>query len=287
MNADSSFIIGATHAVCQDYAIARNTSVRRSPYVILSDGCSTSPETDIGARLLLKAVEQILNEQDEVEPAALHEDAARLALSWAELIGIPVQSVDATLITAYVSSNELLVSCSGDGVIVVESPDGKLEAYAVSYPSGYPFYPTYLHQPDRLAALMSNNRSTKEVKYFHSPSLDEPLRLESTSSGDSVTQVFRFKTSGCKYVAIVSDGIHSFFRTDQTTVSKRVEPILMSAVLKELVSFKSLNGAFVARRVKKFIKDCRAKGWQHADDLSIAVVHLGSPECSTNVPSRG
>jgi len=55
-------------------------------------------------------------------------------------------------------------------------------------------------------------------------------------------------------------------------------------VIKELLSFKSLNGAFVARRVKKFMKECVARGWQHSDDLSIAAIHVGGGLCSTPKP---
>ena len=35
MNADSAFVIGSTHAICQDYVLAGNpASVTASPYVI-------------------------------------------------------------------------------------------------------------------------------------------------------------------------------------------------------------------------------------------------------------
>ena len=50
-HADAAFTIGKTHAVCQDYALAQNasdTSPLRATW--LSDGCSSSPHTDIGAR---------------------------------------------------------------------------------------------------------------------------------------------------------------------------------------------------------------------------------------------
>jgi len=49
----------------------------------------------------------------------------------------------------------------------------------------------------------------------------------------------------------------------------------MEEILKELISFKSVRGAFVGRRLKSFLKDCRAKGRQHGDDLSIGALHLG------------
>lgn len=285
MNADSTFIIGATHSVCQDYAIAGYTAARKTPYVILSDGCSTSPDTDIGARLLVKAAAQTMNDQDE-DLSILHESAARLALSWARLISVPPQSVDATLLTAQVRGTELLVSGSGDGVIVVEKLAGSLDVYSISYLAGYPFYPAYLHQPDRLEALLTNNRASKEIRHFHSTFIDKPFELVSTYISESATQVFSFNAADYKSVALISDGIHSFFRTDQKAGSKRIEPVLMPEVVGEIVSFKSWNGSFVQRRVNRFLKECRAKGWQHADDLSLAVIHLGGPECSLRVPSR-
>src|SRR6476659_1428102 len=64
MNADATINIGATHALCQDYVIAKDR------HVILSDGCSSSPDTDIGARLLVKALEQNLSKSAGIE--ALH-----------------------------------------------------------------------------------------------------------------------------------------------------------------------------------------------------------------------
>ncbi|MBC8139363.1 MAG: protein phosphatase 2C domain-containing protein, partial [Fibrella sp.] len=48
---DAAFAIGKTHKVCQDYALTGDAHAT-IPTVWLSDGCSSSPHTDIGARLL-------------------------------------------------------------------------------------------------------------------------------------------------------------------------------------------------------------------------------------------
>src|SRR4030095_9205489 len=114
----------------------------------------------------------------------------------------------------------------------------------------------------------------------------DSLNLESTTTLDESAQVFRFKISDYKFVAMVSDGMHSFVRTDLTAISKRVEGIPATDVIRELLAFKSLNGAFVARRMKRFLKDCQAKGWQHTDDLSLAAIYLGGTQCSPNILSR-
>jgi len=283
MNADSIFHIGATHSVCEDYAIAANQT-RTHPYVVLSDGCSTSPDTDIGARLLVKAAEQLLKVDIEHKPATLHNRAARLALGWSELLGLPSQSIDATLLTASVFKDEVVASCSGDGLIVMESMEGELDVYSISYPSGYPLYPAYLHQSARLEQLTLTERSHKEVQHFHSTSKGGHLRHESTRSSDEITEVIRIGSSGCKIVSLCSDGVQSFLKTSHSDEARTVEPIHVAEVIKELLCFKSLNGAFVARRLQKFLKESAAKGWQHSDDLSIAAIHVGGGLCSTPTP---
>jgi hypothetical protein len=276
MNADSVFNIGATHAVCQDYVIARG------PYVILSDGCSSSPDTDIGARLLVRALVQTLEKSGTSEACELHMESARLALGWAALMGVPAEAVDATLMSAHVCGEELIVAGSGDGVIVLESKTGVLDVHAISSPAGYPFYPAYVHQPERLAAMVENERSVKELSHFRRDSPDVPLRLLDVTTSESLTEVFRLNVFDYKYAAVASDGLHSFFHTQPTPTGNRLQSVSVSDVLNQFWSFKNSHGAFVERRMKKFTKDAEARSWHHADDLSIGVIHLGDPHVRQN-----
>ena len=241
MNADAIINIGSTHTICQDYAIAREN------YVILSDGCSSSRDTDIGARLLVRALDQMLGHTTK-EITELHADAARTALTWANTLGLPAQSVDATLLSAHVTNDDLIIACSGDGVIILETQSGALDVRPISSPSGYPFYPSYLHQPDRLSEMISHNRCTETI-------------------------VFKLNAAAYKYAGLASDGLTSFFHTQTTANGKHVEPVRLADVLAELWSFKNSYGAFVERRLKRFKKDTP---WQHADDLALAVLRLGN-----------
>ena len=271
MNADSAFRTGATHAVCQDYAVA-GLCGRGRPYVVLSDGCSSSPDTDVGARLLVKAAERLLRESGGPPAcglAELHAEAARRALSWAELLGLRPQAVDATLLTAHLNGEELVVGCTGDGVVCLQTTGGALDVYAVSYPAGFPVYPAYAHQPARLRALADAGRARKEVTRLRAASAAERLRPESVSDGGAPTEVFSVKAAGYRFAALFSDGVQSFSH------SGRAEAVALEAVLPELVSFKNTRGAFVGRRMKMFLKDCQSKNWRHADDLSLAALHLG------------
>lgn len=251
MNADAIFDIGSSHAVCQDYAIARNDCV------ILSDGCSSSPDTDIGSRLLVRALDQLLTTRPPKEITELHAAAALTALSWAAMLGLPAQTVDATLLSAHVTNDELIIACSGDGVIILETKAGVFDVRPISSPGGYPFYPTYLHQPDRLSEMISHNRCTETI-------------------------LFKLNAAAYKYAAIASDGLTSFFQTQPTATGKHVEPVRLDDVLANLWSFKNSHGAFVQRRLKRFKKDTC---WQHADDLSLAVIHLGDDDVRQDAQS--
>lgn len=281
MNADSAFHIGSAHAVCQDYALACIPAAQAEgfgPYAILSDGCSSSPDTDIGARLLAKAVEQTLLKSRGLpapDLAETHTEAARLALSWAELLGLCPQAVDATLLTAHLDGEKLFIGCSGDGVICLQAWGGALDVYSISYPSGYPLYPSYAHQPERLRSLKEAGRAGKEVRRYHSRSVGERLQLLGLSSGGSPTEVFSFRAADYQCAALFSDGIHSFFQARETEAGSPREPVPLDSVVRDLISFKHPRGAFVARRVKMFLRDCQRRGWQHADDLAAGALHLG------------
>ncbi|HZH32576.1 MAG TPA: protein phosphatase 2C domain-containing protein [Pyrinomonadaceae bacterium] len=293
MNADSTFHIGASHAVCQDYSLAGEaglssaraegldaTQRERRPYVILSDGCSSSADTDIGARLLVKAAERMLGElggSQPCDPARIHLEAARRALRWAKLLGLRPQAVDATLLTVHLDGEDLVVGCSGDGVVCLLTRAGALDVYSISYASNYPLYPAYAHQPARLLALAGaeGGRTGKEVRHFRSASLEERLRPCGAFVRDSPTEVFTVKAADYKYAAIFSDGVHSFFDTGQTEAGGRGVAVPLEQVLRGLISFKSTRGAFVERRMKMFLRDCLHRGWRHADDLSIGALHLG------------
>lgn len=282
MNTDRALRIGSTHSLCQDYVIARNGSADAGgPYVILSDGCSSSSDTDIGARLLVKAVERFITAQDVFATLAiddvevLHRDAARLTLGWADVLGVPSQSVDATLMTIQVKGERLIVACSGDGIILLESQTGTVDLFVISSPSGYPYYPSYAWQPERLSELVSNDRTTKELKHFRRDSAAERFTLLEVTTSNSLTEVCDFNAREYRYAAVASDGINSFYLTRQSDNGKRVEDVNLLDVLDMFWKFKNFNGAFVERRLNRFTKDAYANGWQHADDLSLGVIYLG------------
>lgn len=292
MNSDVAFRIGSTHQVCQDYA--RAGSVAGLHYAIISDGCSSSPDTDVGARILVIEAESSLRMAQLgcpgqaatglIFPKCIPMIAGN-AQSTSKLLGLPHGHLDATLgiVTAFESDG--LVSLDGwlfgDGVIVTKMFDTikKTEVMNVTtlqYESGYPDYPSYSLDAKRAAAVKPHlvGKVTYEV---YSSEFKDPIcwsaekhegpyrRHESFGPSDYLRPV---------YMAVMSDGVMSFVKHVQTETSKTDSQMPLRDVLGELLSFKGYQGVFVQRRMQKFAKDCVGCGMVHHDDLSLGVVSV-------------
>ncbi len=62
MNIDT-FIKQGEHGICEDYVIAK--MINGSPVLVISDGCSSSPNTDVGSKLLaLNFIAERMKEND-------------------------------------------------------------------------------------------------------------------------------------------------------------------------------------------------------------------------------
>ena len=282
-------MIGKTHEICQDYSVAgwrkshaqrRNSPVTAGePYVIVSDGCSSSPDTDIGARLLVKAAERLICVPRRL-PAGdvykIHEKAAHLALAQAKLMRLKPQSVDATLLTIHLCAGEFIVACYGDGVIALKSRTGQLDVYSISFSAGYPRYPGYAHQPERLRLFENNSGHIKEVTHYRMLPEEENVVWQDSYTSEIKAETFTGQTEDYQFAAVLTDGIHSFAGARQTETTKKVAPIHIGDVLKELLAFKNIHGAFVQRRLKRFLSDCQQRDWQHHDDLAVGAVYFGA-----------
>ena len=223
----AAFAIGSSHTVCQDYARATDR------LAVLSDGCSGSPDTDIGARLLVMAA-AMASSVDTDLPAR----AAMQARQWAvqQGMGVPERRpgcLDATLLVVWRDGEHLRALVAGDGAIVVRHRSGRIDCHTIDH-GPTPPYPVYHHQPDRLASL------TAPI-HFSVPVAEYDL------------------------LAVTSDGVSSFRGPGG------VVPAL--DVARELLAVRAPVGDFFTRRLRRFrTRTCPARDWTHSDDLSIAGV---------------
>ena len=262
MNTDCAFWIGSTHSVCQDYGMAGAATV------IVCDGCSSSPDTDIGARLLARSASRL-----PLTTLGSPEHAVRAAAKCAGSLGLPATCLDATLLTARAENGVFTVNCAGDGVVALGRQDGSMDVFSVAFAASYPEYPSYLLDNARRALWAAQANNAKTVQRWTLTAGGDIIESQ-TRGSDTAVEQFCGTAAEYRFAAVLSDGVHSFTQTVQTETSRTTAAVPAAAVLAEMLAFKSSRGQFVQRRVAAFRKNCQKRGWQHNDDVSLGVVWL-------------
>jgi len=295
MNVDTAFTTGKSHATCQDFAISEksNNIDEYRNTIVIADGCSGSPFTDFGARILAKTA---INQIRDLGYPNLHEfDEEQCILSARPLIkmlNLPTQCLDTTLLFASACDSQAQIITYGDGVIAIKIKTGDIIIINAAYTDSYPFYINYLYDKKRRHENWLDDHDKKEVSHFILRNngkveiIDEKcdfhprLEIDGNEIGTMSIQLQRtiidivsFDT--IEFIAIMSDGVHSFYESITTETSKYNQHISYFDILRELLSFKSFNSKFVQRRLNKFTKDCEKKNWLYMDDVSLGVIYLG------------
>ena len=277
MNGDAFFAIGSQHTICEDYALAGRNP--RQPYIILSDGCSSSEHTDLGVRLLGKSAEKLIcqtlssskpygttTEALSHEAFQLSEESLRLAQTCTQNLKIPNTCLDATLLFAYPRKNQLIVHMSGDGVMASRSPQGITVVRILNYSSGAPAYLSYRLDPDRQNRYSQQYGESYTLETLWLDADYRLLRSETIQETGITPVLFFLDLSEIELLALMSDGVRSF--------KKDRDSIELPKIIKNLLSFKNTKGAFVTRRARRFIsRFCKKHNWSHRDDLSIAALY--------------
>ncbi len=259
MKTDAFFALGKQHHVCQDYACAEGDAI------VVSDGCSSSPHTDFGARLLARcalrcgAIKAIFN-----------------ARCVSEGLVLPTESLDATLLMASYEAGQKAVYASmrGDGAIVGRRRDGTFTADIVTFPSGAPFYPSYALSKERnkryLAEFGGERLTTR-----HETGKDFVVVSEDMNNPLAATVDYMFSADTYDLVLLLSDGAFSFRRPiGFPSSANTTEEVPVLTVIEEMLAVKTYEGEFITRRAKKFLKTTAAKGWYHDDDFSVAAIYM-------------
>ncbi len=250
LSCDAFFQQGPHHP-CQDYALAARVRRpnRELACAVLADGCSASPHSDVGARILCFALLKALrHEAGDLQAAVLDAAAATQAA-----MGLPSECLDATLLGLACDGEQLQVMAWGDGMLCLPSPLGG--AIEIQYPSGAPYYLSY---------ELDRNRKKQYLKEFG----DELVVGEERRSASSGAAFYASFELGDEPVtaAILSDGIASF-------------PTELSEVFPRFTEFKNVHGQFVQRRFRRAMRECKREALIAQDDLACAAIHCnGEPQ---------
>jgi len=269
MQADAYFAIGQSHLVCEDYARA-GLAKSGAGFAVVSDGCSSSTDTDVGARLIALATES------SIHGAGLpltHKDLEAVAGQAREGIrGLDMGSscLDATLLAAHASSGTVNIVVVGDGAVVGRRQGGELEVWESDF-GGMPAYLSYLLEPAQLEGYLGEGLARRKV--VHSLAGEQISVDERDISPSSFAWWLTLDAAIYDLILLFSDGVSSF-----CTRSIRGESLAvpLEAVVAEVASLKTTTGRFLTRRCRRFLgRFCTANNWHHADDFSVAGLYLG------------
>lgn len=265
-NTDVAFHMGATHTICQDYG-------RTHPNMVaISDGCSSSPDSDFGARTIVEcaasfnvAGEFYLNYVAEAARDAVNAWYRNTSAGQAKHEEF-YRCLDATLLVAstYNDGAEVGVHAGGDGVIVVEFSDGSRVIYKIEYSGNAPFYPSYTMQQTRFDQYIKSFGGVASISVW-SDEADDWCH-NSTISAPAYFNL-KYPTRLVRRITLMTDGASSFSSRDGS-------PVRDIYVIEELIRYPNVAGAFVQRRLAKALKTFAHRGWVQNDDLTVGCLNF-------------
>lgn len=277
--ADHYFHIGHAHYTsgkpCQDYA----TSMAGDGWAcaIVSDGCSTAGETDIGSRIVVAATRAALANQAPVPLLSIHErirgEQRHLIRSARVLLGFGPRDMYATCLYAFATPAGVVVHLQGDGVVAMRYRDGMVIARRYEWIGNMPFYPAYESQDlttfvrehgDDLTAM----RLTA-TEIIHRDGKTETNSEQSFSLGTGISGIqepLEPMLSDLEYVAVFTDGV------------TQIEGVPWEDAVVAFLAFKTSTGEFAKRRMARHIERLLEKGHKALDDISCAVIRIERAE---------
>ncbi|HCK82223.1 MAG TPA: protein phosphatase 2C domain-containing protein [Candidatus Competibacter sp.] len=264
---DSYYTIGKVHWYCQDYVCQ---GWQPFPHVILADGCSASPNSDVGARLLVLNARQELARyaqipRDGPELATQHWDLGRRiiqrAARQARELNLNPEVLDATLLVAWCDGATVYVHLYGDGCIATRRADGELTVIEVEYAENAPYYLSYLLEPDRQVLYQEavGNPESAQTIHYRGQAADVSSRQERFDT----PVAFSFDLATFPTVAVATDGLHSFISAE---TGQRVE---LLEVAQAMFDFGDLQGTFVMDRLQNTLIEFGNRLLFNLDDLSV------------------
>lgn len=253
---DHYYTIGKTHVTCEDFAIQADQPI---PFIVISDGCSASYQTHIGARILTLTTKYIIENTDNWPLNYTHFGQQLIDNAWniARKMQLPSSVLDATVMLAFVDQNRILVYVYGDGCLLFKDHQNNLGTIEVVFTHNAPYYLTYWYDEER---------QQEYAKYDPTP-----LLLVDSRHGQSQPQpfneelVFDFPLEKFKVVAIASDGASCCIDTQQN------RKLPLDEIATQLLNFPNLTNDFVKLHLQNTLAQYAQQGIYPADDLSIGV----------------
>lgn len=306
VNSDYFLVQGDTHRMTEDYVLTNDREVifrdsdpdRKKPlpgkiigdpFAIVSDGCSGSEHTDVGARLLGLAAKQTL--YTSVTPHSFCESVLRSSHAVSRVLQLPINCLDATLLAIRTNTQKTHYEpiMVGDGFFAGKNCDKSIFFYQYTFAKNAPFYVRYTFDPENLKGYFEKFGTRYSVRYVRmipNPQVQCGFQIVSESNTDfdlptdlengapfwfTPPMKDMFSVANLEAAAVISDGAESFISQIQGQVSKMVDP---EHIVWEVMNFKRYGGTFVANRCSKAFDLFRKRNWVNQDDFGMTAIHI-------------
>ncbi len=280
-NVDSYFELGNNHNICEDYAL--HGIVSDVPYIIISDGCSSSKDTDIGARIIAHSIKNVLieilnkNLLKEIDTYVqlrlyLKEQILFNVKSALKSLCLPNTVADATAMLAFIWDEHLYYFIFGDGHIIIKHDNGNIK-HDISYSENAPPYISYDLDISRKLAYIEKYGNTNMNHVITENNDTNTTRAICTTLDDWIFDkdacYFRkMPINDIKSITLSSDGIESYQSTGNSNEINNIN------WHEEYTNYKSTAGEFVKRRMKRIKLNNKNMSIEHFDDVSCATIWI-------------
>ena len=273
---DNYFEASCKKHACEDYSISGN--INGMSYGIVCDGCSSSLNTHMGARILAHCAENFLTDHlmqhnfssnngiQNKDFESICFSAFYKAQTIVSSLMLNHDCLDSTLLIVICNENRFYTYIVGDGYLVYKRND-KIYVIKVEYESNAPYYLTYQVNSCRNKAY-SENFKGNVVKTFYcfDENFDSIISYDQYFESAYCNHIDSDDIDSSSFVSIISDGADSFWKG-------RVKKSDLE-IIKQIIEYKNFNGDFVKRRMNRFKKSMDKEEIYHMDDISVATVKV-------------
>jgi hypothetical protein len=294
---DSFFAIGKHHVSactpCQDYAHS-GMLLNGIHYAGLADGCSSSEDSDLGARALVHWMRinlrrRLAEKTDPLfglqeRPHLLSQMIRDLGLGFLRM-GVP-SCMDATLNFAFMHRDYEVgfVLLAGDGIVAMKKKHERAPyLFHVSWDESMPPYLSY-HLHDQRRDEYKDYAMRKRLMGHVSRIDVDGAVIESVVPAwkqvDVGPFIFPFEIENTELVAVFSDGVETFHGPGQHNM-------MFETLVRSLTDIPSFTPGFVKRRYNLLMRSCHKAGVTHSDDFSMAAIRIDHDASDEGITQSG
>lgn len=283
MNTNAYFEIAAHYQVCEDYAISG--TYQDMAYAIVCDGCSSSENSDVGARLMAhiaKGVIMYLKDRNLLgSPEFVNhfkELIVRKGIEVKNSLGLSTDAFDATLLVHIAFDSKILSIAWGDGYIMYKTKDSKHLVYDISFSTGAPYYLSYEMSTSKKQKYMDEfGEGTITIKNM-TLSAEGAIEWERSITNPIIAESLYKEAyaSMISFATVSSDGLGTYQDNPKGIKEDGTEKRKYKAIeiIPQMMAYKTIAGEFVIRRMHRMKTDMAKANIIHFDDISCASIAL-------------